>query len=80
MSPIDDSDKMARRELVKQAMREVLQETNGAVKDMLKEALREWMDEKFAAFGRWSIYGILASILGGIAWAILVTKGWTPPK
>jgi hypothetical protein len=45
-------------------------------KAVIKEALKEWMDEKFAAFGRWSIIGIGAAALFALMYFILAVKGW----
>lgn len=44
---------------------------------IVKEALKEWLDEKWAAFGKWSIRGILAAGLAAIVTLILMVKsGW----
>ena len=45
-------------------------------KDALKEALKEWLDEKFATFGKWSAASIAAAGLGVLAWLILTMNGW----
>lgn len=45
-------------------------------KDALKEALKEWLDEKFATFGKWSLGAIGAAALGALAWFILTANGW----
>lgn len=34
------------------------------IKDVFKEALKEWMDEKFAKFGKWTL-GALGVIIFG---------------
>ena len=47
-------------------------------KEVLKQALKEWLDEKFAAFGKWSLAGICAALLFVIAYLWLITQGWTP--
>lgn len=45
-------------------------------KELLKEALKEWMDEKFAVFGKWS-FGTLATLgLAALVYLILTTNGW----
>ena len=49
-------------------------------KTVIKEALKEWMDEKFAAFGRWSIIGIAAAALFALMYFILAVKGWKFPE
>lgn len=45
-------------------------------KEALKEALHEWLDEKYAAFGRWSLHGLLAAALVGCMWLVVVGNGW----
>lgn len=45
-------------------------------KAALKEALKEWMDENFAQFGRWSFYSLLTLVSGGLIYLFLVTRGW----
>lgn len=57
------------------------EEIRAAIKDehikaALKEALREWLDEKFAAFGKWSLGGIAAASLGALVYFILSAQGW----
>lgn len=46
------------------------------MKRLVKEAIREWMDAQFAAFGRWSFYGILTAALGALAYFGLKMNGW----
>lgn len=36
-------------------------------KEIIKEALSEWLDKKFAAFGKWTAAGIMA-----MAFAVLI--------
>lgn len=45
-------------------------------KEILKQALKEWMDERFAAFGRWTFYGFLVAAWGALAYLILYSEGW----
>lgn len=80
MTGIDDSDKLSRTEITKAALRAVLKETNGEVKSLLKEALKEWLDEKYAAAGRWTVNGLLVAVIGLVAYLILWKAGWTPPN
>lgn len=49
------------------------------VKAAMKDAIKEWMDEKFAEFGRWTFHGILIALLGALAYFILASHGWQPP-
>lgn len=34
-------------------------------KEIVKEALKEWLDDQFAKFGRWTLTGLLAMALVG---------------
>ena len=45
-------------------------------KDALKEALKEWMDEKYTTFGKWSAGVILAALISFLTWALLQMNGW----
>lgn len=52
---------------------------NDDVKEALKEALHEWLDQKFMQFGKWSFWGLMALSFGALIYVILRTQGWTPP-
>lgn len=45
-------------------------------KEAVKEALHEWLDEKFAAFGKWSFYGMAAAFLVAGTYFVLMANGW----
>jgi len=47
-----------------------------AVKDALKEAMREWLDDMFATFGKWSLAGLLSAALVGAVYLALTGAGW----
>jgi hypothetical protein len=47
------------------------------MQEAFKAALKEWLDEKFAEFGRWSLGTFLALLVGAIAIFILHMSGWT---
>lgn len=47
---------------------------NDDAKAAMKEAIKEWMDEQFAEFGRWSIHAILVAALGALGY-YLVSHG-----
>lgn len=49
------------------------------IKQAMKEAIREWLDDQFATFGRWSILSLAALGLAALAWFILAHSGWSPP-
>lgn len=40
-------------------------------KEIVKEAIREWLDEKYATFGKWTLHGVLASALAWVAYFLL---------
>lgn len=50
---------------------------NDAIKEALKEGLREWLDDMFAEFGKWTMRGIAAIALAGLVWLFLTSSGWT---
>ncbi len=41
------------------------------VKAALKDALKEWLDGKYAEFGRWSFHTIMAAALAALTYYIL---------
>ena len=41
------------------------------LKEALKESLREWLDEKYAEFGKWSVHGLMAAALGATVYLII---------
>ena len=45
-------------------------------KRVIKEAIKEWVNEQFASFGRWSFYGLCAAALGGLVYFVLLSQGW----
>jgi hypothetical protein len=45
-------------------------------KQALKEALKEWMDEKFATFGKWSAASLGAALVGMLVYFLLLSNGW----
>lgn len=48
-------------------------------KDAVKEAIREWLDAKFAEVGKWAVGGVVAMIVVSLLWLVLIKSGWTPP-
>lgn len=48
-------------------------------KRIVKEAISEWLDAKFAVLGRWSLGGIAAAALALLAYLLMVKAGWSPP-
>jgi hypothetical protein len=45
-------------------------------KAALKEALKEWLDDKFADVGRWTVGGFAAAATAAGCWAILRSHGY----
>lgn len=45
-------------------------------KEAMKEALHEWLTEQFAAFGRWTFYGLMAAAFAGLVYLALTGAGW----
>lgn len=46
------------------------------VKVALKEALKEWLDEKFTVFGKWSFRGLASASLFALVYFVLTMNGW----
>lgn len=49
---------------------------NAEMKMAVKEALKEWLDEKFSQFGKWSLAGLGATGLAALVYFILTVQGW----
>jgi hypothetical protein len=45
-------------------------------KQAVKEALREWLNDQFAAFGRWTVFGLLSAAFAGVVYLALIGAGW----
>ncbi len=45
------------------------------MKKIMKSAIKEWMDERYAAFGKWSIRCIGVAALGILGWLIIQMNG-----
>ncbi len=45
-------------------------------KSILKEALKEWLNEKFSEFGKWSLGALAAAFFYAVVYFILSTEGW----
>ncbi len=55
---------------------DISKEREEVLKKVLREALKEWLDEKFAAFGRWSLLSLGALALAAMVYFILISQGW----
>lgn len=47
-------------------------------KAIVKAAITEWLDEKFSAFGRWTVKGVLAALFAAVV-VFLVHHGYKVP-
>ena len=45
-------------------------------KDVVKEALQEWLDKQFATFGKWTLSGLMALAFAGLVYLALSGQGW----
>ncbi len=64
---------------VKEALDAITNErrrVDDATKEAVKEAIREWLDEKYASFGKWSLHGLLAMLLAGCVYLFMISQGW----
>ncbi len=46
------------------------------MKRITKEALKEWLDEKFTLFGRWTLRSLASMALVALVYFILKSNGW----
>lgn len=70
------------RGLMRDAVRQVLAEQEplrDTIKDVFREAIAEWMEDKFKEFGKWSLKGIAVAAFGTLVYFVMVHSGWTPP-
>lgn len=56
-----------------------MRDRDEAMKDAVKEALKEWLDAKFLAFGKWSLASLAALALAALVYFILKMNGWQQP-
>lgn len=47
-------------------------------KGLVKEAIREWLDGQWAAFGKWTAMGLLSALLAALVTFVLWVKGLPP--
>ena len=51
---------------------------NDEFKALVKEAIKEWLEERWAEFGKWTARGLLAAMLAAAVAFILWVKGLPP--
>lgn len=44
-------------------------------KEIVKEAIREWLDERYSEFGKWTLHGLLAASLAALAYYLALHGG-----
>lgn len=45
-------------------------------KEAMKEAIKEWMDDRFKEFGKLSLWAILVAIFGGLVYFLAWVNGY----
>lgn len=55
------------------------EERKRLMKEAFKETVREWMDEQFSIFGKWTLRGLAALGFGALVYLIGWSSGWGPP-
>jgi hypothetical protein len=46
------------------------------MRQAIKDGLREWLDDKFMAFGKWTFTGLMAALFAGLIYLALTGAGW----
>ena len=44
-------------------------------KDLIKEGIKEWLDEVFATFGKWALTSLFAAAFAGLAYLAVIGLG-----
>lgn len=52
------------------------EERRKLIKEAFKEAQKEWLDERFAEFGKWSVGAIAAASTVALGYFLLWANGW----
>ena len=53
-----------------------MEERKKFIKDAMKEAFKEYLEEKTSQFGKWSIRTIFAAVLVALVYFLLAMNGW----
>lgn len=54
--------------------------TKDEMREAVKDGIRDFLDEKFRQFGKWSLGGLAAMGLAALIYVILTFNGWRPPS
>jgi len=46
------------------------------LKRAIKEAIKEWLDERFVQFGKWSLTGLVSVLIAALLYFILWANGY----
>jgi hypothetical protein len=49
---------------------------NEAQKQIIKQAITEWLDKQFAILGKWTLAGFASASIAALAYFIFTTQGW----
>lgn len=52
------------------------EEQRDLIKSAAKDAIKEWLDDQFAKFGKWSMAALASAALAGLVYFILNVSGW----
>jgi len=47
------------------------------IKEVVREAIKEWLDQQATMLGKWSLRFILMAALGALTYFILTSNGWS---
>ncbi len=50
------------------------------LKEAAKEALKEWLNDQFAAFGKFTFSGLMSAAFAGLVYLWLASHGWVISK
>ena len=53
-----------------------MEERKRFIKDAMKEAFKEYLEEKTTQFGKWSLRTIFAAVLVALIYFVLTMNGW----
>jgi hypothetical protein len=45
-------------------------------KDVVKQALKEWLDQRYMEVGRWTVSAFFLAVFAGLIYLALVAEGW----